>query len=353
MKIYTLLLISILAANTAFAQFTSQDEYTGSWSDAASWLGSTAPDTNLNGKEDVTIDGYITLSGDLSVSTVLTINAADTLHIIGNLDVTGSGDIIVNGVLIVSGNYNGGGNSEVSNTGVVLIDGDLSTSGSGNITDPGNAFYVTGSQTGNVTNLKNGSDLSAEQPNLSNQFITPQPVELLTFEGYADGSIVQLAWITSMEENFDFFTVERAGADRNFKAIGTVKGQGNSTVEVAYNFVDETPLQGQALYRLKATDIDGTVEYHRIISVHFDGFASEDVRVYPNPVSSHQFKLVSRQDNISKIQLMDLSGRKVFSQEAQPGMTPVQLPSIIQPGTYILVVTGTYGEKYQQKIMVL
>jgi hypothetical protein len=179
------------------------------------------------------------------------------------------------------------------------------------------------------------------------------PVELLSFEGYATDSYVALEWVTAMEENFDFFTIERAGADMEFHAVGTVQGQGNSTVEVFYSFEDPNPLPGKAFYRLKATDIDGSVEYHPIIAVFFDRFASEEMKVYPNPVTQPTFRLVTHQFGVSEILLKDMSGRTLLSQKAQPGENRISLPHNIQAGAYLLVVTTNSGQISQQRIMVL
>ena len=179
------------------------------------------------------------------------------------------------------------------------------------------------------------------------------PVELLSFEGYATDNYVALEWTTAMEENFDFFTVERAGDNRKFEVIGTLQGQGNSTVEVDYSFTDDAPLPGQALYRLKATDIDGTVEYHRIISVYFDGKGLSDVNVYPNPVSQNNFVVKTQQADIESIQLMDLAGRSMLSQSAMPGENRVSLPQDIRPGAYLLILRTSSGQQHQQRIMVL
>lgn len=350
MKNLLLVLISFLIVTTSYGQFISKNDYTGSWSDDNSWEGRRgAPDTNLTGKEDVTIYGYITLSSDLTVKTTLTIN--DTLYIIGNLTVSGGGEVVNNGVLIVTGNYEGDGGSELNNSGVVFVQEDFNTGGGSSLNDPNNTTYVGGNSS--ETNTRTSEDFSSEQTELSNEFAAPLPVELLTFKGYATGNNIQLEWITAMEENFDFFTIERAGADREFKAIGTLKGQGNSTAEVDYSFTDAAPLPGQALYRLKATDIDGTVEYHRIISVYFDGKGVSDVNVYPNPVSQNNFVVNTQQADVQSIQLIDLAGRSILSQAANPGENQVSLPRNVQPGAYLLILKTSAGHQHQQRILVL
>ncbi len=181
----------------------------------------------------------------------------------------------------------------------------------------------------------------------------PLPVELLHFEGVSSEGNIYLDWTTAWEENFDFFTIERAGTDRVFKAIGEVKGKGNSTAEVAYSFTDNSPLNGQAFYRLKATDFDGSVEYHRIISVYHDSLVQPEFSVYPNPVTHRQINFNANHLKLAEIRIVDITGRVVFFRQVTEQIRQLSLPSFIRPGTYLLVASGTDGEKLQQKIMVL
>lgn len=58
------------------------------------------------------------------------------------------------------------------------------------------------------------------------------PVKLLFFQSKVVTGKVQLDWATSMEENFDYFTLERAGEDGNFEAIAKIEGKSFSTEEV-------------------------------------------------------------------------------------------------------------------------
>jgi len=271
------------------------------------------------------------------------------LLIRGDLYMDGSGSLTSSGVVLVGGAAiltEGGslqnetvsrGNGRRSTNNIYTADG-VTTSGGAST----NGFIFEGV-----------GQMSEDHSTLSNSVITVQPVELLTFQGKPSGSSIQLEWVTAMEENFDFFTVERAGVDRQFEAIGTINGQGNSTVEVSYSFTDHAPLQGQALYRLKATDIDGSVEYHRIIAVHYDRLKSSEMQVYPNPVSQSNFTVHTKHHDIQQLQLMDMSGRAIIMQPAQYGANQVSLPHNIRPGAYLLVVTTESGQRTQQRIMVL
>ncbi|MDF9795304.1 hypothetical protein OKW21_000567 [Catalinimonas alkaloidigena] len=198
---------------------------------------------------------------------------------------------------------------------------------------------------------------SLEGPGEMNKNSTPNqplPIKLLSFTGQANMSSIQLDWVTAFEENFDYFTLERAGADLKFKAIGNVNGTGDSTAEIAYDFTDTNPLQGQAFYRLKATDYDGSVEYHKTISVHYNGFTARvnNTTVYPNLVTNHTLTVISDTE-MEEIRLMDFSGRTVYKQTTRLDSNKFSLPSSVKPGAYLLIVLSNNGKQHQQKIMII
>jgi len=49
------------------------------------------------------------------------------------------------------------------------------------------------------------------------------PVKLISFTSETTDNGVELNWNTSMEENFDYFILERSGADINFQPIATIQ----------------------------------------------------------------------------------------------------------------------------------
>ncbi|MEK6479029.1 T9SS type A sorting domain-containing protein [Catalinimonas sp. 4WD22] len=377
--IYTITLLAF--SFSAFGQVTYNTTNTtpslwsdNIWTKSETWAsdipGSVSSNTRSLGSyiTQVNINGWVTEEGNLIIngSSIVTIKSDQRLTIAGNLTITGSGDINIEegGILIVMGNMVMDGGSLSSNEGTILVMEDLQVSGGAdfNSTEAGNS-YVLGETTRSGGAKFNGQDDPGKsnvygetefmETDLYNELISVQPIKLLSFTGVAQNNTVQLDWVTASEENFDFFTVERAGADLKFEAIGKVGGTGNTTTEVAYDFADKSPLQGQAFYRLKATDYDGSVEYHKIISVFFDGFVSSNTSVYPNPVVDNTFKVNSTAEDTQEIRLLDLSGKTVYSTTLPTGLQEVTLPEAIRPGAYLLMVTGNRGAVHQQKIMVI
>jgi hypothetical protein len=96
----------------------------------------------------------------------------------------------------------------------------------------------------------------------------PVPVELLNFSAtLLHNSSVELRWETATETNNHGFSIERKVQEGKWLSIGFVSGKGTTTEKQRYQFIDITPSIGEAVYRLKQTDFDGTVHYSSTRSV--------------------------------------------------------------------------------------
>ena len=117
----------------------------------------------------------------------------------------------------------------------------------------------------------------------NNPIANPLPVSWLNFTGRYVNNVVELSWSTAMEQNNDFFTVERSADGIQYTAIGTVKGNGTTSSVSVYNFTDAQPLSGTAHYRIKQTDLDRKYAYSDVIRVNPGAVALKGLRLYPNP----------------------------------------------------------------------
>jgi Zn-dependent metalloprotease len=124
------------------------------------------------------------------------------------------------------------------------------------------------------------------------------PVTLVKFEGKHSTEGNQLKWVTTAEENSDYFAVERATDVKNFSEIGRVAGHGNSAITNNYTFTDGKYVKGFNYYRLRSVDKDGSYAYSKIVGI--DAKNLRDTKFYPNPVQS-----------VLKIELPDVDMDKV------------------------------------------
>ncbi len=120
-------------------------------------------------------------------------------------------------------------------------------------------------------------------------YYTLIPVELSSFTASSDKEKVSLIWKTSTETNNKGFELQRAsgtGSHRTsqFTTIGFVPGSGTTTEPSSYSFVDNAPLQGKSIYRLKQIDFNGTFRIYGPVEVDYNGVMNYSLsQNYPNP----------------------------------------------------------------------
>jgi hypothetical protein len=145
------------------------------------------------------------------------------------------------------------------------------------------------------------------------------PIELLSFTGTPKDNYNLLQWITKTEINNDYFTVERSLDGENYKAIATVKGAGNSSVQLHYSFKDYQAFKGINYYRLKQTDFNGELSYSEPIAVESEGNNSlQLVSLYPNPTASEiNLKIASGEESNVTLLFTDLYGKICLRKEVR------------------------------------
>ncbi|UAY51300.1 LamG-like jellyroll fold domain-containing protein [Ferruginibacter albus] len=109
------------------------------------------------------------------------------------------------------------------------------------------------------------------------------PVTWQSFTGKLNNDVAQLTWKTSAEINNSGYEVWRSADNgKTWQKIGFVNAADVSSV---YDFVDETPLQGTNLYRLKQVDKDGNFSYSNTVVLTYT-LKGAAVTIYPNPVKT-------------------------------------------------------------------
>ena len=142
-------------------------------------------------------------------------------------------------------------------------------------------------------------------------------VELLTFNGIQNVTLIDIDWSTASETNTDYFDIERGFDNINFSSIGTVTGAGTSVTQQDYNYSDNGPFVDTCYYyRLKVVYIDVSFEYVDTITVCYssalpinENRKTNSLTLFPNPTTG-KFSL---QGVIGEIRLYDLFGRLVLS----------------------------------------
>ena len=175
------------------------------------------------------------------------------------------------------------------------------------------------------------------------------PVQLLNFTAInVQNQYVSLSWQTSMEENNDHFEVERSTDGSHFTKIVTVKAVGNSSITQSYSAMDNEPVKGINLYRLKQVDYDNHFSYSPVVTVKFGSGVAP--LVYPNPVNS-VFTAVQGSELIREIVMYNIQGRAVqFAMGNSTGEDMKVNISGLAKGIYILKIK-TDSKIFQVKIV--
>ena len=106
------------------------------------------------------------------------------------------------------------------------------------------------------------------------------PIEIVNFKGVAYAKQNQLTWETKSEINNDYFIIEKSVDGKNFYPIGKIKGSGNSSTSITYNFSDLDINSRNSYYRIKQVDFDGKISYSFTITVERN---EKLIYIYPNP----------------------------------------------------------------------
>lgn len=117
---------------------------------------------------------------------------------------------------------------------------------------------------------------------VSSRASAPLPVQLVSFAATRIGEAVLCTWKTAAELNNARFVVERSRDGKLFEAIGSVQGQGTSTLGHSYTFNDTKAPATTTYYRLRQEDTDGTSTYSTVLVVA--GLTgSVELAIVPNP----------------------------------------------------------------------
>jgi len=172
------------------------------------------------------------------------------------------------------------------------------------------------------------------------------PVELTAFSASFTAAGIELKWSTATETNNFGFAIERRSENSGFEEIGFVKGNGTSTTVNTYSFVDSKPLDGAVYYRLKQTDLDGSVNYSNEIMADNSGMVSgfRLIGNYPNPFNPSTTISFSTGEKINaRVTVRDILGSEVaelFNGIAAPGINRIQWNGTNSAGQ--IVNSGVY-----------
>lgn len=145
---------------------------------------------------------------------------------------------------------------------------------------------------------------------------------------------VLLSWETALEDSLIALEIQRSTDQLDYIHIGSVEPAGGAE---RYTFVDEAPVKGKNIYRVKARKLDNAYTYSNIAVTGFP--TVPDLKVYPNPVrSSFTVEVKEAKASMLFFELFNEQGVLVQSSqwEAQEGTASLHqiLPFNLPNGVY-------------------
>lgn len=166
----------------------------------------------------------------------------------------------------------------------------------------------------------------------------PLPINLVQFEAFIRGDIVELTWETESEINNEIFYVERSLDLKDWRIIQNIPGAGDSREKRRYKTYDNDPLIGISYYRLKQVDFNGNSETFNPIAVNYKTVISENL-VFPVPTKDYLYINKTYGNEQIQIRIIDFSSKVV---ELNPNYTIGDFLQLdirhLKPGLYVIQV---------------
>ena len=158
------------------------------------------------------------------------------------------------------------------------------------------------------------------------------PVMLSYFKGDLENNMVVLKWGTAQEQNSSHYDIERSANGSVFEKIGNVSARGESATASDYHFVDNHPVIGTNIYRLKMVDKDGKFSYSLLINIKVE--SKTTIRVRSSVVSTtFTIEFNNAPYGPYKVDLLNMNGQVVQSGQADISANHTTEQVIIKAGT--------------------
>ncbi|MBL7766736.1 MAG: T9SS type A sorting domain-containing protein [Chitinophagaceae bacterium] len=181
----------------------------------------------------------------------------------------------------------------------------------------------------------------------------PLPVIISEFKGHNEAGVNMLQWTSSQEINNSHYMIQHSTDGIHFSDLEKVNSAaigGNSSISLQYNYAHVNISEGHHYYRLAQTDLDGAITYSEIIDILAKS-QSGTWTIYPNPAKD--ILTIQGVDLMyTSIQLLDMSGRVVLSQEVNASQASMDIKNIV-PGIYSLQMVQQDRIIDQRKVQIL
>lgn len=160
-------------------------------------------------------------------------------------------------------------------------------------------------------------------PSFSHFILTPSQStfldnNLLSFSAQAAqpnnpaSRVVHIAWTVEHSQDAAQYAIERSGDAQQSQTIAQIASRQLAQRD-AYTYTDEQALNGYNYYRLRCTEVDGSVWYSAWKSLHF-GNERTSIQLAPNPADNQSTVLLSEAES-ARISVFNHLGQCLLTQE--------------------------------------
>jgi hypothetical protein len=177
------------------------------------------------------------------------------------------------------------------------------------------------------------------------------PMELRTFDGWAEPDGNHLRWEMYNEEGYVSHRIDRSPDGATFLEIGSVPSSGSDDL-TSYSYRDASPgtmaVQGQ-FYRIRSLLANGEEAISPVVEIRRTEKTEYLHRVWPNPLNSDRIlniEFVAGSQQSAGLRMRDALGREVLTRSAdlETGLNHLQWDvSNLSTGVYLLEVQTSQG----------
>ncbi|HKB44726.1 MAG TPA: T9SS type A sorting domain-containing protein [Chitinophagaceae bacterium] len=223
------------------------------------------------------------------------------------------------------GGGGGGGQFASAGGGVYAVGGESAGNG---------GFLGVNSVSGASSITTNGNITWTNTGQIEITYTATLPVTWLSFTATKQSIGIALMWSTATEQNTKDYKIQHSINGINWNDIGIVPAAGNSNAVQQYSFIDQNPTNALNYYRLLQRDLDGNINYSKVVLLNFVG-AERMLKIYPNPVVNGVMTVSLKQASI--VWVYNSIGVKLMQKELPAGEHLFNL-SLLSRGTYYMKV---------------
>ena len=174
------------------------------------------------------------------------------------------------------------------------------------------------------------------------------PVTFTSVNAIQQGTNIVVDWQVDNEMNMKQYETEKSNDGNFFMTIATTGATANNGGSAGYETIDNHPSQGANFYRIKSVDINGTINYSKVVKVVTET-ALPDFNVFPNPVADGiiHLELLNQPAGTYSVRLTSKTGQLIFEKQiihtAGTSLEQIRLDKYLPHGIYQLQISGSSG----------